>query len=83
MGGGSVIDATLDATVINSARKIPGTDHFILEWIPDAPGVYEISAEAIDDGMKSAFHSAGHHVVIIPGSPSQIPSVSLTSPTNG
>ena len=82
-GGGAVIDATLDATVINSARKIPGTDHFILEWIPDAPGVYEISAEAIDDGMKSAFHSAGHHVIIIPGSPSQIPSVSLTSPTNG
>ena len=80
---GAVVIATLDDSVINNARNIPGTNRWVLEWAPQVPGTYNISAQAIDEDMGSSVINTTRWLVITPKSSSLPPLVSLNSPSDG
>ena len=78
-----MVIATLDDSVINNARNIPGTNRWVLEWAPQVPGTYNISAQAIDEDMGSSVINTSRWLVITPKSSSLPPLVSLSSPSDG
>ena len=80
---GAVVLATIDTEIINQARSIPGTNRWVIDWMPQSPGTYNISVEAIDEDLGSAKIVSNRWVVIIPKSPSLPPTIRLNSPDNG
>ena len=50
---GAVVTATIDTTIINEARSIPGTNRWAIDWGPQVPGTYNISVEAIDEDLAA------------------------------
>ena len=80
---GAVVTATIDTTIINEARSIPGTNRWAIDWAPQSPGTYNISVEAIDEDLGSTKITTDRWVVITPQSSSMVPTVKLNSPDNG
>ena len=79
---GAVVTATIDTTIINEARSIPGTNRWAIDWGPQVPGTYNISVEAIDEDLGST-KIATDRWWWLPKSSSMVPTVKLNGPDSG
>ena len=79
---GAIIGAEVNLDVVNNARQIAGTNRWVLNWAPQTPGTYRISAEAIDNAQQSTLIKSDRYVTIVPESSSKTPVVSLLGPSD-
>ena len=80
---GVLLTATIDDQIVNIANRVPETDRYYIEWVPNFPGHYLISVEAVDNDNTSTLHSTEHNVIVTPKDSSKAPTIRLLGPTNG
>ncbi len=80
---GVILTATIDDQIVNIANRVPETDRYYIEWVPNFPGQYVISVEAVDNDNSSTLHSTEHNVIVTPKDSSKAPTIRLLGPTNG